>query len=96
MRKKVVYVMMTDNRQCNLNFRYRDEKGRDYILFVRKYDKLVYRYFKDGKSLDQLHRDTSWHGNRKLCKLVEERIPSAIKAVEKGGCYAAGAFGCIY
>ncbi len=96
MRKNIVYAMVEGNYNKTLCFRYRDETGADTMLFVRKYDKKVYRYFRDGKSIAQMHRDTSWHGCRYLSKLVEERIPAAIKAMEKGENYAAGTYGCIY
>lgn len=96
MRKNIIYTQVTGNANKKLNFRYRDETGRDILLFTRNYDKKVHRYFEDGRSIAQLHRDTSWHGCRYLSKIVEDRIPTAIRAVEKGGAYAAGTFKCIY
>ncbi len=95
MRKNVIYTEAS-KRKYVLYFRYRGEDG-DQFLFSRSYDKKVYWYFRDGKSIDQLRRDSKWKRYKPLAKLVEDRIPMALKSLEKGGTwYGAGIDDGIY
>ncbi|MCR4643695.1 MAG: hypothetical protein K5697_16925 [Lachnospiraceae bacterium] len=94
MRKNVIYTEASTQRY-RLYFRYRGKEG-DQFLFSRHYDKKVHSYFCNGKSLDQLRRDNMWKRYKPLAKLVEERIPRAVRSLEKGGSYGERIDRCVY
>ncbi len=57
-------------------YRGRDEK---IYLFSTKYNREVFKFFKNGKSLAEIKTTHVWKRNIQLDKIIEYRIPHEIK-----------------
>lgn len=76
-RKNVIFVRLWE-QGWYMDFMYKGDTAIDY-LFSMKFNKDVFDYFRDGKSIEQLHRCKDWKKNSCLTRLVEKRIPWEIK-----------------
>lgn len=87
MRKEVIFVVPWKGRNY-MDFKYKGTNGIDH-LFTAKFNKKVYEYFENGKSMVQLRRDKHWKNCIVLARLVETRIPYAMRQLEQKGeeCY---------
>jgi len=87
MRKDVIFVEPWKSRNY-MDFKYKGADGILY-LFTVKFNQTVYIYFESGKSIAQLRRDKNWKKCYVLERLVETRIPYAMRQLKLRGekCY---------
>ncbi len=83
MRKEVIFVEPWNGRNY-MDFKYKGTSGTE-LLFTAKFNKTVYKYFKSGKSMAQLYRNKDWKSCFVLARLVETRIPYAMRQIKQRG-----------
>lgn len=83
MRKNIIYTEVW----CNgwyMDFMFRDSNKSEY-LFTMKFNPRIFQFFSNGKSLEQLRRQTQWKNDKELCRLIRKRIPYEFRNIRKGG-----------
>lgn len=57
--------------------------GKESVwLFSQEYSMSVYEYFKDGRSVGEIKKNTFWKTNRRLAKTID-RIPAMVRSARK-------------
>lgn len=81
MRKEVIYTEIHP-RYSRILFFY---KGRydTYFLFSAKYRRRIHNYFREGKSIAQLHRNKKWCQIPPLANVIEGQLARQLKPVLK-------------
>lgn len=81
MRKNVIFTEVDCDRN-RIIFMYKGVNNTCQ-LFYSKYRKSVHEYFRYGRSMKQLYNERTWLSNIFLRKIVEDRLKSAVKNVER-------------
>ena len=82
MRKNVIFAERMKSNYGMIEIYYHGD-GNIQLLMITRFSPAVYRYFKYGKSLEQLRRHKDWVRAPTLSHLIEGRLMRCVSDIER-------------
>lgn len=86
MRKNVIFAERMKGNYGMIEIYYHGEENTQLVMMTR-FSPAVYKYFKYGKSLDQLRRQKDWVRTPTLSHLIDGRLMRRVSDIERRKAY---------